>query len=599
MADRHPAADNRLMRGARIRIDSNINYLRQRGAIGLYAALVLILAVLFAALAVDTGRLAMEKQRLRRIADLSAIHAAKVAVCGGSDSPNAEIIATGAQQVALANGYAGDLSAEDGAVILGTTQTVDGVRQFNVAASLNDANAVRVLATTDFPTSLIMPGLITGNTRLQAMAVASKQILAGFQLGSFLARLDTGDSVLNPLMGGLLGSEVTLDLASYKGIAAAQVSLLDLVNAAAGVGTVDELLNTNLSMAGFLDLLVDSVGPGSFAGIALNQMKLAGVGALPDIMLGDILAVTGENPEAALDAMVNVYDLLNAGLQLANKRKAISIPEFDLNLAPLAALGIDLYVIEPAKIVIGPPGKDSNGNWRTEVSTAQLRLQLDLKALDLDLGLIKTAVKLSLYLEAAAADAHLSSIQCPALDDPIYHVKIGVQPSLVSLGVGQYSDISSGTTQASPALDVQASGLTVANVAISATTSVQNPQPTVLIFEVERTPIPAPPPAQLTQTAGTDAGTGLGNAISTLGNSLSIEVNVLPALNNPLLILVKATIQALLNTLSGVLMPILQSLLSIAGGNVLDPLLTALGIQLGGADVTVIWIDVKPTLLAI
>lgn len=592
-------ADSWPMRMISILNRRHLKYHRQRGAIGLFAALVLILAVLFTALAVDTGRLALEKRRLQSIADLSALHAAGIATCGGSDIPNAATVAAAAQQVALANGYGGDLSAEAGGVTLGTTQTVSGVRQFATAANVSDADAVRVIASSDYPTSLILPALITGNTRLQATAVASKQVLAGFQLGSFLARLNTGDSVLNPLLGGMLGTSLGLDLVSYKGIAAAQVSLLNLIDAAAGVGTVDELLNTQLSVADFLGLLVNAVGPTSTAGVALNDMLLAGVGTLPNIKLADILSVSAEDPESALDAKVNVFDLLNAALQLANKQHAISVPALNVNLSPIASLGMSLYVIEPPKIAIGPPGKDSAGNWRTKTETAQLRLQLDVSALDLDLGLISTAVKLSLYLDAAKANAHLKSVQCASADDPVHHVVIGVQPGLVTLGIGQYSNIANGTTQPTPALEVNALGLTVANVAISATTSVQNPGPEDLTFDIAHTPIPSPPPPELTKTAGTDLATGIGNAIGTLADSLNIQVNVLPALNNPLLLLVKATVQGLLNTLSGVLAPILEALLSAIGSLVLDPLLTALGIQLGGADVTVIWLEVKPTLLAI
>ena len=570
----------------------------QRGAIGLSVALVLMSAVLFVTLAVDTGRLALEKRRLQQVADLSAIHAASVASCGGAESPDAAAVAAAAQAVAAQNGYSGDLAAESGAVTLGKTQTVSGVRQFDPTASAGDADAVRVIAASDFPTSLVARGLFPGNTRLQAVAVANKELLAGFRLGSFLARLSTGNSVLNPLFGGLLGSSFNLDLVSYQGIAAAEVSLRDLIDASAGIGTVNELLTTSFSVGDFLDLLIDAAGPGSTAGVALNQMRMAGVGALPPITLGDILAVTGANPESALDAEVNVFDLLSAGLQLANKQNAVSIPAFNLNIAPLAALGLSLYVVEPPKIAIGPPGKNSAGEWRTETRTAQLRLQLDLSALDLTLGgLITTEVDLSLYLDAAAADAHLRSVRCPTVDDPVYHVAIGVQPGLASLGVGQFADLAGGTTQASPTLDVVALGLTVANVSLSATASVQNPAAGDVTFDVSQTPIPSPPPPEMTRTVGTEPATGIANAVATLSDSLQIQVNVLPALDSPVLVLVKATIQTLLASLPGVLLPILQQVLSVAATSVLDPLLAALGLQLGGADVTLILLLAKPSLL--
>ncbi len=49
---------------------------RQRGAIGLMAALTLTLALAFMLLVVDTGRLYLEKRSLQRVADMAALEAA-------------------------------------------------------------------------------------------------------------------------------------------------------------------------------------------------------------------------------------------------------------------------------------------------------------------------------------------------------------------------------------------------------------------------------------------------------------------------------------------------------------------------------------------
>ena len=584
---------------------------RQRGAIGLFASLVLILAILFVALAIDTARLALDKQQLQRIADLSALHAVSTLTCGGSEETPVTTVAMAAQQVAAENGYSGDLTAEAGAVTLGSTQTVAGVRQFSAAAGSHGFDAVRVIVTADAPKSLIMPGFITGDVRLQAMAVASKQVRAGFKLGSFLLGLNTGDSILDPLLSALLGSSIDLSLASYQAIAGANVSLLQLINAAAGVGTLDELLNLDLSVTQFIQVLVDAVGQNSTAGLALNQLGI-GIAPLPTIRLGELLAVGGAHDGAALDAQINVLELLAAGLQLANKQHAVEVQGVGVNLPPLAQVGLKLYVIDPPKIAIGYPGKDSDGQWRTTAQTAQLRLQLDLSALNLTLGAtpesaISTSVKLSLYLDAAKATAHLESVQCPTPSDPNYHVTIDTQPSIVSLGVGQYADIDNAVLQPSPALEVTVPNLTtvpptkltVARVAVSATAAAQNPEPDDLVFAVAQTPIPTPPPDDLTQRVGTDLGDGLGNAVATLLTTLDLQLDILPELHNPLLVAVELIVEGLLSGLTAILAPLLQGLITVAGDILLDPLLTALGVQLGGAEVTVILLDAQPTLLAI
>ena len=49
---------------------------RQRGAIGLMAAVTLALALAFTLLVIDSGRLYLEKRNLQRIADMAALEAA-------------------------------------------------------------------------------------------------------------------------------------------------------------------------------------------------------------------------------------------------------------------------------------------------------------------------------------------------------------------------------------------------------------------------------------------------------------------------------------------------------------------------------------------
>src|SRR3546814_569511 len=73
----------------------------QRGAIGLWGSMTLLLAVMFMALAVDTGRLWMQQRKLQSIADIASMEAARFIGCN-ADSGN---VLSAAQAAAARNGY--------------------------------------------------------------------------------------------------------------------------------------------------------------------------------------------------------------------------------------------------------------------------------------------------------------------------------------------------------------------------------------------------------------------------------------------------------------------------------------------------------------
>lgn len=83
----------------------------QRGAIGVFGVVVLLLAVLFTAVVVDSARLWSQKRKLQSIADMAAIDAAKeVGGCpAGTTADMKTRVANAAQASALSNGYVGSL----------------------------------------------------------------------------------------------------------------------------------------------------------------------------------------------------------------------------------------------------------------------------------------------------------------------------------------------------------------------------------------------------------------------------------------------------------------------------------------------------------
>jgi len=552
---------------------------RQRGAIGLLAALVLLPAVLFTALALDTGRLYLEKRRLQTIADLSALDAAHAMACASAKDAAA---VDAAQASAVRNGYAGNLAAENGVKVGNVSSNAQGLRVFGENGPAN-ADAVQIEAQNTVPASLVAGGLFGGSVTLKAKAVGRSDAIAGISAGSFLARVDP--SGLNPLLSGLLGTSV--DLVSYNGIAAANLTLLDLIQAQGLVGTVDELLALQMSIGEFYALMASALTNKGNAGAAADLSGLAaGISNTLVLTLGDLLKVTTDDPEAAAEAEVNVLDLLMLGAEVANGQNAIAIPAAGFAIPGVASIGLSLRLIEPPQIAIGPAGQDENGNWKTQVQTAQVRVGVDLQLVpqSLSLGLLGLLLglvtidltDLHLDVDAAPTTAWLENIGCSTLGDLDGSATVGSQPGVVKIAIGEL-DAEGESVAPTNIATVRSSLLgNLATIGASAVTSVtSDPQTTQF-----NGTFPDP------ETVGTPVDEAVNNALSSLADSLNLQV-MLGSLD-------LSVLNQVINALSLALGPIIEAL----GDNLLTPLLQALGVNVGGADLTVFDVRfVRPTLV--
>ncbi|HEU4707772.1 MAG TPA: TadG family pilus assembly protein, partial [Methylophilaceae bacterium] len=185
----------------------------QQGAIGLWGVMTLLLAVMFLALAVDTGRLWMQQRKLQSIADIASMEAARTMGCS-IDLSNA---IAAAQAAAERNGYTGQLSQNPNVVELGSIATLGGVREFFPETP---HEAVRVYATQSVPASLVAGGLFGNQVVLHAEAVsAADPPLVAFTAGTYLASISTDVTPMNRLLGEMLGTNLNLTALSYEGLA--------------------------------------------------------------------------------------------------------------------------------------------------------------------------------------------------------------------------------------------------------------------------------------------------------------------------------------------------------------------------------------------
>ncbi|KQN44984.1 hypothetical protein ASE98_08560 [Pseudomonas sp. Leaf48] len=367
---------------------------RQRGAIGLMAALTLTLALGFMLLVVDTGRLYLEQRKLQRLADVAALEAVSR---NGDCLVPAATATVYALESATRNGY----NAADSMTLntdCGSLQTgADNLRAFVVDASKKEA--IRVVATHTVPTSvargifaLMGAGPVSQTTQLSATAVGAAAVLpplAMLTIGSTALVVDSSRSAaLNLLLGQMLGGSLNLTVAGWQGLADTQINLLGYLNQLAldvnvSAGDYTRLLSTNIGLTQLLDTAITVLqagGPTTSVAISgLTGLKAAA--GSTSIVLGQLLQLQTGAVSSALNTNLQVFQLVEAFVQVANSQNS-AVANIPLNIPGLANGGVQVKVIQPPQLsAIGNPALVNgliNDPNRIYVRTAQVRTLVSL-----------------------------------------------------------------------------------------------------------------------------------------------------------------------------------------------------------------------------
>lgn len=534
------------------------NLHRQRGAIGLMGVLTLLMAILFTALAVDSGRLWMQQKKLQVIADIAAIEAARSLGCA-ADVTDA---LAAAQAAAANNGFVGNLANSPNLVDLGSVNTSSGIREF---VSGDGAAAVYVRATQEVPRSLVAGGLFGGNIMLSAEAVSlADPHAATFSAGSFTASLNSEDSVLlNALLGNMLGAPLNLNVISYQGIAQTNITLQDLLQVSANAGNYQDLLNSSIQVAELLQLFVDAATASGTADVqAIVAMQSIANVAVRDLSLrlGDVLAVTTPDTNAAATVGLNVLSLITTSVLVANGDHAVTLP-LDINLASITNINALVTVVEPPQMALGPPA-NATGTICTSLRTAQIQVQVPVVV---DIPLL-ARIDLSLNVEVAQGSADLLAVNS---GDSATNVQISAQPGIASITLT--NSAGSGPARASTLAvpPLIPGGIPLADIALDL--PLQPPASETLDFNVDH-----PVTDDLPQEASVDSPLG-GSLQNALSQSGTLDVTPLPSILPPTVVN---------DLVSDVVSTVVSPLLGEIGRVLLDPLLGLLGIKLGGMDVT-------------
>ncbi|MCA4962431.1 pilus assembly protein TadG-related protein [Pseudomonas sp. Y24-6] len=366
---------------------------RQRGAIGLLAALTLGLALMFMLLVLDSGRLYLEQRKLQRVADVAALEA----VTRDGDCLANLTAARYATQSATRNG----LTVADGITLsttCGVLQTgADKLRSFTPDASKKAA--IRVIATRVVPTSiaagvgaLFSPGPASLNTRLTATAVAAPAVLpplAMLTIGSTALVVDSSKSAaLNLLLGKMLGGSLNLSAVGWQGLVDTNINLLSYLNQLAvdvnvSAGNYTELLNKKIKLTQLLDTAITVLqAGGTTANVAVSGLTdLKVIAGSTELALGQLLQLQTGTPSSALNTNLQVFQLVEAFVQLANSQNGIVV-DLPLNIPALVNGSVRVKVIEPPQLsAVGNPAlakANPMGPDRIFVRTAQVRTVLSL-----------------------------------------------------------------------------------------------------------------------------------------------------------------------------------------------------------------------------
>lgn len=483
----------------------------QHGAVAVMAAIMMATLLMFLAIVVDTGRLFLERRSLQKNADLAALETALL-YCRDQtmDDDGRRAVAVDALS-ASRNDFRG--SDGDIAVALGRVTAVsDGAggakRQFTADAT---GKAVQVTLTRTISASLFQqlwpnsPGTI--NLSRSSVAQACEPT-AQLTLRSNLLTVDSSQSaLLNGLLGGLLGTSLNLGVADWQSLVDTNINLLSYFDALAtelnlDVGDYDNVLASEVSVGDLLDVAADVMQAGgeTAAVAALDLISQAIPAGTPLVALGDILQVQTGTEEAGLDTNLQLMQLVQGTIQLANTESAIdaTIP---VNLGIVSAT-LRVKVTEPPQYsAVGNPESAKNdpyGGDAIYVRSSQIKV---LASLNLPIGntlnslinnsLISSVTTLVHDLLSLNLVGLLNTISCTIYcEKEVIDIDILPSPHVDVLltageGVGRVSDYSCNTTTGEKSLTAN-SRSSIATVAVG----LMNPENALSSQELSTSPIP-------------------------------------------------------------------------------------------------------------
>ncbi|MCC5777800.1 hypothetical protein H7H48_01945 [Nitratireductor sp. B36] len=550
------------------------------------------------ALAVDYGNLTLQDRKLQKTADLASIVAA--ADITRAEKAVAQFFSLNKQEIAV--------ETDEGLLLDGRYLSADqyieqekrGIARLVRGRYYPDPSISTNLRFVEMETSpdaarvtirkrgdLYFGAMFADPPELSAVGTASAEKLAGFSVGSRLASLNHG--ILNGLLGGLLGTTISLKAMDYEGLLDTDIDLLSFMQTLAtrldltGL-TYSQILETDLSLPELLSTMRLTSGVQPTVQSVLKTLETATSKNNNSIRLEQLLNLDSIGPlsiatNAPWEMRISALEMITMAAALANGDNQVAV-DTGLALPPLSNLSVKLAIGEP------PAGTPSHAlaPIGTAVRTAQTRLKVTFEV-GIDLVVLKTKLRIPLYVEVAHAEARLADIQCSPSQPNRGSVSVDAMPGLLEIALGEVDDraLSTFSDQArvTPAKMIDVGGVLSVSVNGQAHVETQNMETSRLKFsssDIQQ--------GRIRTVSTRDV---LGSTTSSLLNNLHLDVEVLGGsvlggtlLNNSL---VKGTVKTLLSSLSDPIDELLYNVLALAG------------VKIGEADVRVTGVRCKRPVL--
>ena len=398
--------------------------------------------------------------------------------------------------------------------------------------------------------------------------------------GPRLASVSTAQgALLNPLLGSLTGSTLTLNVLDWQAIAGGNVSLLSTINALQanlGVSTPATALNTPITLGQLTAAISTAASQAGNTSLAASVGNLAAQLTVPGtIKLGDLLTSDG----IVGTTQINVLALVDGAAQLYNTKNVVTTPQAltvtgaSLGQSSLANVSVQVQAVEPPVYVCGPAGTTFHTSaLRVKLGLSLASVNLNTTALNALLGTTSlTLASFSVYIEVAHASGVISAVN--AITNAM---TVQATPGIASIYLGTFNDLQffDRTHTINPATDLtpgtiaqlQLVGQTVGVYAKAAVTGVA-PSPTTFNFSGN---------GVQTQTATTTGLTATSLLTSLVGN---LQVTTSPSLGSVL-------DASVIPILSGLVTAVVNPVLDVVLPSVLDPLLSLTGIRIGEVDIS-------------
>jgi uncharacterized membrane protein len=252
--------------------------------------------------------------------------------------------------------------------------------------------------------------------------------------------------LLNQVLGGLLGTSITLSAMDYQSLIDTQLDLFGFMDALAArlnvtAGNYDTLLTKEVMVADVVGAMADA-GKKQYGATNSAVQVLSGiassvgglsttvkVGSLVDLGPYDSLPI-GNTPKVTTS--LAAYDLLSATAQIANGQHQVQ-----------AALALNVPGIAAANLKFAIGERPQGSSWITvgsegaSVHTAQTRLLLTVQVAGSGAA---SLINLPIYIEAASATATLNRLACGFPNVSTSTATIDVTPGVLDAWIGAVTD---------------------------------------------------------------------------------------------------------------------------------------------------------------